>query len=154
MNSQKWNCAASFPISTFRYLWAIYTVNSSYFAAVKLADRSCGYINCLQIHEYRSSERGRTVSFLGTFVSNFRYSVFAVYILKSSEKKTATEREKEEQKRAWVRGLRIVRRGRNRKLRGFKDCNEREEQKRMLRLDIMRRGDIVRGGLRDREMEE
>jgi hypothetical protein len=77
-----------------------------------------------------------------------------VYILKSSEKKTATEREKEEQKRAWVRGLRIVRRGRNRKLRGFKDCNEREEQKRMLRLDIMRRGDIVRGGLRDREMEE
>ena len=31
-----------------------------------------------RIHEYRNWERGRTVSFLGIFVSNFRYSGFAV----------------------------------------------------------------------------
>jgi hypothetical protein len=31
-----------------------------------------------QIHEFRNWERGRAVSFLGIFVSNFRFSVFAV----------------------------------------------------------------------------
>ncbi len=35
-------------------------------------------INSLQMHECRNWERGRTVSFLGIFVSNFGYSVFAV----------------------------------------------------------------------------
>ncbi len=36
------------------------------------------YINFSQIHECGIWERGRTVSFLGIFVSNFRYSVFRV----------------------------------------------------------------------------
>ncbi len=36
------------------------------------------YKNRSQTHECRNWERGRTVSFLGIFVSNFRYSVFAV----------------------------------------------------------------------------
>ncbi len=37
------------------------------------------YINRSQKHECRNWERGRTVSFPGIFVSNFRYSVFAVH---------------------------------------------------------------------------
>jgi hypothetical protein len=40
--------------------------------------RSWEYINRLPKHECRNWERGRTVLFLGIFVSNFRYSVFAV----------------------------------------------------------------------------
>ncbi len=50
--SQKWNCAALFPISTFMYLWAIYIfprwVRKRNTA--KWADRSWEYINCSQIH--------------------------------------------------------------------------------------------------------
>jgi hypothetical protein len=41
-----------------------------------LADRS--YRNRSQKHECRNWDRGRAVSFLGIFVSHFRYSVFAV----------------------------------------------------------------------------
>ncbi len=37
------------------------------------------YVNRSQLHECRSWERGRSVSFLGIFVSNFPYSVFAVW---------------------------------------------------------------------------
>jgi hypothetical protein len=48
------------------------------FAAAKSADRSWKHINRLQIHECRNWERSRAVSFLRIFVSNFRYSVFAV----------------------------------------------------------------------------
>ncbi len=39
-----------------------------------------GYIKNSQIHECRNWERGRTVSFLGIFVSNFRYIAFAVHV--------------------------------------------------------------------------
>ena len=38
---------------------------------------NCGNINRSQIQECRNWERGRTVSFLGMFVSNFRYSAYA-----------------------------------------------------------------------------
>jgi hypothetical protein len=34
-----------------------------------------GIYNCSQMHECRNWEQGRTVSFLGIYVSNFRYSV-------------------------------------------------------------------------------
>jgi hypothetical protein len=39
-------------------------------------------VNPSQIHECRNWERGSAVSFLGIFVSNFQYSVFAVYKVK------------------------------------------------------------------------
>ncbi len=48
------------------------------FFAVLFVDRSWEYINRSQIHECRNWEWGRTVSFRGIFVSNFRDSAFAV----------------------------------------------------------------------------
>ncbi len=42
-------------------------------------DRSWEYINRSQLHECKNLEQGRTVSFLGVFVSNFRDSEFAVW---------------------------------------------------------------------------
>ncbi len=54
MNSQKWNCAASFPISPFS-----------------------PPIFCSR---WGNWEWGIAVSFMEIFVSNFRYSVFAVHL--------------------------------------------------------------------------
>jgi hypothetical protein len=45
----------------------------SHFPYSRICDRSWENINGSQIHEW---ERGREVSFLGIFVSTFRYSVF------------------------------------------------------------------------------
>ncbi len=77
MYSQKWNCAASFPIATFMSLWAIHSVysldQSTYFAAAKKADRSW--------YRYMNVEIGNEVSFLGIFFSNFWYSFFAMHCL-------------------------------------------------------------------------
>ncbi len=72
---QKWNCAASFPISALMYLWAIYIFPSSFRplgCLIAFADRWWEYINHSQIHECRNWEWGTTVSFLGIFVSNIR----------------------------------------------------------------------------------
>jgi hypothetical protein len=52
---------------------------SAYFAAAKKVDRSWEYINRFHTQECRNRERGRAVSFLGIFVSNFRDSVCSVY---------------------------------------------------------------------------
>ncbi len=63
------------PISTFMYLWMISVFSGSVclFCLTILAI----YINCSQIHECRNRERDRTVSFLGIYKSNFRYSACA-----------------------------------------------------------------------------
>ncbi len=72
----------SFLISTFMRLWVIYVyshVRPAYFPAAGLADRSEEYINLLQKHECWNRDCSLTVvPFLGIFVSNFRYWVFAV----------------------------------------------------------------------------
>jgi hypothetical protein len=77
--SQKWNCAASFAISAFMYLWTIYIFPRSVrlFYCITFADRSWEYINRSQTHE---CSRNWEFHFLGLFVSNFRYSAFAVYL--------------------------------------------------------------------------
>ncbi len=65
--------------------WAIYIHmfprSVRLFCSIAFADWSWQYINFSQIHECRSWERGRAVSFLGLFVANFRYSAFAVQSL-------------------------------------------------------------------------
>jgi hypothetical protein len=57
-------------------LWAIYISHdrSTYFPAAEYADRSWEYINRRQKHDC-----GFAVPFLGIYVSNFRYSIFAVH---------------------------------------------------------------------------
>jgi hypothetical protein len=63
MYSKKWYCAASVPISTSMFLWAI----------------TWKYVNCSPKKDCRNWGWGRAVSFQGIYVSNFRYTVFAVY---------------------------------------------------------------------------
>jgi hypothetical protein len=77
MYSQKGNFAASFLISKFMDLWA--TIGRPPVFSSKVGGAIVElYIIRSQKHACGNSERGRAVSFLGTFVSNFRYSVFAV----------------------------------------------------------------------------
>ncbi len=43
-----------------------------------------GYINRSQVHECRNKERGRAVSVLGIYVSNFRYNaIVALFVVHS-----------------------------------------------------------------------
>ncbi len=77
--SQKWNCAASFLISSFMYLCAIYIFQGQ--VCSKIGRPILGiYKSHLQIHECRNWKWGwgRAISFLEIFVSNVWYSVFAV----------------------------------------------------------------------------
>jgi hypothetical protein len=77
---------SQFPHACIRERFIYSLDRSTYSAAAKQADRSWEYINRWQIHEWRNWERGRAVSFLGIFVSNFLYSVFAVYRKKKDER--------------------------------------------------------------------
>ncbi len=82
MCSQKRNCTDSVPISTFMYLWAIYIfLRSVYLFSCSTIGTPIVeiYVNRSQKHERRNWDWGRAVSILGIFVSNVRYTVFAVH---------------------------------------------------------------------------
>ncbi len=83
MYSLKRNCAASVPVSTFMYLWAIYIFPGSVpiFSCSRISRPIVGilYINRSRIHECENWDSGCAIPLLGIFVSNFRYCVFAVH---------------------------------------------------------------------------
>jgi hypothetical protein len=54
---------------------------STYFPAAEYVHRSWEYINRTQKHECKKWDYGRAVPFLGIYVSNFRYSIFAFFSL-------------------------------------------------------------------------
>ncbi len=72
--NSKWNCAASFPVSSFMILWAIYILPRSahLFCCSKIVGPEYigGMYNCSQIHKYGNWERGRAVSFLAIHISD------------------------------------------------------------------------------------
>jgi hypothetical protein len=70
--TQKWNCAFSFPISAFMYLWVIYTFPRSVClcCCIAFADQSWEYINRSQIHEWKLGTRQRSFIY-GNFCFNF-----------------------------------------------------------------------------------
>ncbi len=77
-SQKKWNCAASVPIPTFMFLWAIYMLPRSVylFCCRKIGGSILGiYINRSQIHERGNWDWGRAVSFLGVNKSDFLCSV-------------------------------------------------------------------------------
>jgi hypothetical protein len=71
-----------FPIFTFVCLRAIYifprSVHLFSCSRIYCTDRSWEYINRSQKHECRTCDCGSAVPFLGIFVSNFQFCVFAV----------------------------------------------------------------------------
>jgi hypothetical protein len=81
MYSQKMICAlpqSQFPHSCVCERFIYSQDRSTYFFAAEYADRSGEYINRTQKHECKNWDYGRAVHFLGIYVSNFRYSIFAV----------------------------------------------------------------------------
>ncbi len=76
-------CAASVPISTFMCLWGIYIFQLSVclFCCRKICGPILGIKNRSQTHECRNWDWGRAIPFLGIYVSNFRYCVFALHNL-------------------------------------------------------------------------
>ncbi len=67
--SQKRNCKASAPISTFMCLWG-----SAYSDAGKYVDRSREYLNRSQTHECGNWDGGGAIPFLGIHKWDFRCS--------------------------------------------------------------------------------
>jgi hypothetical protein len=81
--SQKRNCAALVPISTFMCLRAIYifarSVHLFSCSRIGRSIRGIQYIDGSQKHECRNWDCCRTFPFRGIFVLHFRYCVFAVF---------------------------------------------------------------------------
>ncbi len=89
---QKWNCAASFLISTFMYVYLYPYLQQNRWSV----DRSWQYINRSQILEYGNWERGRAVLFLETHKSDLLCSVRGpvLYIFLDSSYSVESHREK------------------------------------------------------------
>jgi hypothetical protein len=82
MCPQKKNCTAAVKIFTFMCLWAIYKFPrlEHLFSCSRKGRLIRGiYKSITEIWVYRKRDCSRSVPFLGIFVSNFRYCVFAMW---------------------------------------------------------------------------
>ncbi len=71
-----------------RFLYSHY--RSTYFPAAEYADRMWEYIKTTQKHVCRNWDCGHAVPFLGIYVSNFLYNIFAVYLKKLAKDKVCS----------------------------------------------------------------